>query len=155
MHNETKSYHVISEDQDGVYVVITEQGYWGADRSLVTACTNARLPEHRPIEFFSYVDSQAELKTRWADWLEYGKDECKWDDDERIAITAYWLDRETWDGWRVNPIDGGVTAYPQSDEHDTKALSALLSQARFDAYWRNGELEPRPASFGLSGQDFT
>lgn len=143
MSDVIKNYHLIPDNQDGVFVVTTEMGYWGADEQLAQACENAGLTERRAIDFFDNVDGAAGLKTAWSDWLDWGKAETRFDDDDEVEITAYWLSRQIWEGWRVNPVHGSVTAFPKSQEHSGEVLDAMLAEARMDAHWRNGELKPR------------
>lgn len=127
------------------YVVVADNHCWGAGKSLRKALSNACLRENTRLSFFDWIADGAELAERYADWVEWGRNEWQaideeWDDPVRCYI--YPLDREQWASWRVCDITGGLSATP-SDESVTGAeASARLRDLVIRAEWRNGELRP-------------
>ena len=139
-------YNVIDPETHGTYVVITEDGYWGADSELPEALSNACLREERKIDFFNDIDDQASLARLHKEWQEWGKEEHGSRPD-KVKVTIYHLHADVWAGWRVNPLGGSVTAIGlQRDGEDLfedEVLGALLKEATISAWYEDGVLIPR------------
>ena len=129
------------------YVVVADNHCWGAGKTLRKALSNAHLREETRLSFFEYVADRAELAERWADWIDYGRDEwqhrCKPDDlDKPVRCMIYPLDRDQWSSWRVCDVTGGLSATPSDESVTGREASARLRDLVIRAEWRNGELRP-------------
>jgi len=127
------------------YVVIADNHCWGAGKSLRKALSNACLRENTRLSFFDWIADGAELAERWADWIEYGRDEWRHAGDEwadPVECLIYPLDREQWASWRVCDITGGLSATPRDESVTGSEASARLRDLVIRAEWRNGELRP-------------
>ena len=129
------------------YVVVADNHCWGAGKTLRKALSNAHLREETRLSFFEYVADRAELVERWADWIDYGREEwqhrCKPDDlDKPVHCMIYPLDRKQWASWRVCDITGGLSATPSDMSVTGREASARLRDLVIRAEWRNGELRP-------------
>ena len=139
-------YNIIDPETHGTYVVITEDGYWGAAEELPEALSNANLREERKIDFFCDIDSQYSLVRLHNEWHEWGKAEHGSRPD-KVKVTIYHLHADVWEGWKVHPLDGSVTAIglrrDGEDLYDDETLGALLKEATISAWHEDGVLIPR------------
>lgn len=127
------------------YVVVADNHCWGAGKTLRKALSNAYLREETRLSFFEHVADRAELAERWADWIEYGREDWRHtgaEGDDPVRCMIYPLDREQWASWRVCDMTGGLSATPSDESVTGREASARLRDLVILAEWRNGELRP-------------